>query len=371
MRDDIYEYIKTLEGLNFNFSDITPIYNPMEEFVQYVITKEIVHSKILTDLLKEDGLHGLGPIFIDSFLSKFLDIKRESIKDIQVIRERHVSRQITSGQDRSIDIFIEYSNLNREKCAIIIENKLNNAEYQPLQLEDYYLSIESEGYQNISVISLHKFYDPSDANKIILDDVDVLVLYPLDLARWLSDCIKGYDSHVALTIYSYITYLKNLHIYNIMLSNIKVLSELDSETLIKVKEISEAFNKLMNDRKILIMDALAQKWPNLNYRYHPYTSHIEIWDSEMWDKNGCEIVVWVEKDYNSLWIVTANNDTANLTLINRSGFQRDQNSNDWGYQWYENSDINRRCFGYPEKSSFVNMINEIDRLLAILHLHNK
>lgn len=343
----------------------------MEEFVQYVVTKEIVHSKILTDLLKEDGQHGLGPIFIDSFLSKFLGIKRESIKDIHVIRERSVSRQITSGQDRSIDIFIEYYNQNSEKCAIIIENKLNNAGYQTLQLEDYYLSIKAEGYQNISVICFHKSWDPSDAIKIILDEVKVLVLYPLDLARWLSDCIKEYNNHVSQTIYSYITYLKNLHIYNIMLSNIKVLSELDSETLMKVKEISEAFNKLMNDRKILIVDALAQKWPNLQYRYYPRTSHIEIWDSEMWDKNGCEIVVWVEKDYNSLWIATANNESANQTLIKRSGFQRDENSNDWNYRWYENSDKSRRRFGYPEKNSFDDMINEIDRLLAIFHSQNK
>ena len=40
-----------LKNAGFKFEASTSVYNPMEKFAYYVSTKEIVHSKIIADLL--------------------------------------------------------------------------------------------------------------------------------------------------------------------------------------------------------------------------------------------------------------------------------------------------------------------------------
>ena len=361
----IHEYIEKLKLKSFDFSASLPFYNPMEEFVNYVNTKEIVHSKILFDLLKEDGNHGLGTVFIDSFLNRFLHIDSNSAYDISVTKERPVKRQLTSGDDRSIDIFIEYKNKVGEKCAIIIENKLNNADYKTLQLEDYYLAIKSEGYKKIDLVCLHEYYDASN-NEPILDGVNKKIYYPKDLCDWLYQCIAPIDNPSVNTLFSYFTYLRNLNINNIMLSNTKVLYNLNNDDFNKVKIIAEAYNKLMNDRLPIIKEALIQKWPRLSFKYHHNTSHIEIWDEKMWDENGFEIVVWTHQDYNSLWIVTKNTDNVNKELIQVANYIED-NSYNWNYRWYQASDNRVNKYAYPNKDGINYMINEIERLLNIFH----
>lgn len=58
------------------------------------------------------------------------------MKNVQITTERYIP-----SNRRKIDIFIEWGN---KSDAIIIENKLNEAQYQPNQLEDYYNSIKSK-----------------------------------------------------------------------------------------------------------------------------------------------------------------------------------------------------------------------------------
>ena len=151
-----------------------------------------------------------------------------------------------------------------------------------------------------------------------------------------------------------------------MLSNKNILFNLNDNDFNKVKIIAEAYNKLMNDRLTIIKDALIQKWTGLHYRYHPNTLHIEIWDEKMWDENGCEIVVWRTQDCNSIWIVTENNDSGNLGLIQAANYI-EEGSNNWGYRWYKPSDNSVNNYSYPNKDGINCMINEIERLLNIFH----
>lgn len=64
--------IKALEGLyqlkDFKKNQQHLRYNPMEFFLKYVSTKEIVHSKIIGSLLNPNEQHGMNSIFLDLFL---------------------------------------------------------------------------------------------------------------------------------------------------------------------------------------------------------------------------------------------------------------------------------------------------------------
>ena len=56
-----------LKNAGFRFEASTSVYNPMERFADYVSTKEIVHSKIIADLLNPNG----GTSIRDFFPYKF------------------------------------------------------------------------------------------------------------------------------------------------------------------------------------------------------------------------------------------------------------------------------------------------------------
>lgn len=54
------EILDKLRFKGFDYSTVCVEYNPMETFVEYVSTKEIVHSRIIAELLNPNGSHHLG-----------------------------------------------------------------------------------------------------------------------------------------------------------------------------------------------------------------------------------------------------------------------------------------------------------------------
>ncbi len=93
-------------------------YNPLRS----ITIKETDHSRILGELLKPDGSHGQGRLFLDSFLRRI---------GIDPVEGKWI---VTVEQDR-IDIL-----LRRDEPAsvVIIENKSCNASDQPGQLYRYW-----------------------------------------------------------------------------------------------------------------------------------------------------------------------------------------------------------------------------------------
>ena len=107
--EDIDNILSVLEGLEFNFDteSKSASYNPLEYFVEQVSTKEIRHTKILADLLNPDGPHKYGRLFLDSFLD-LIQCQIPENCDIKVNRESKVSRVLTEGSDRSIDLLLSW-----------------------------------------------------------------------------------------------------------------------------------------------------------------------------------------------------------------------------------------------------------------------
>ena len=385
----IQKVISKLRDKNFIFNISNPFYNPLEGFVEYVSSKEIVHSKILEDILKENGNHGMGNRFIRTFFKQFLNIDYSDLAYASVQREKKVPRQVTEGEDRSIDIFIEYAYVKdlpdrtqdiasnstidldntigpSKKNAIIIENKLNNAYYQDKQLLDYYRATQEKGYQRIDVICLHKYKGDHDNKIENLDGYKPIIKYPKDLASWLSNSVTIFDLPKVYTLISYITLLNNINAYNSMKENIDILFNLDKQTFQEVRAIAEAYNGLMKERlTVLSKDWLPKFCPQATAKYKSRTENIEIWNEKDYKRNRLFIVLWKRVDGFSLYLASDNPTEAIDKYVLRANY-KEITDNDYGFKWYMSEDNSKHFFEYPQKEGIERMMKEIKRLLEIL-----
>ncbi|MDE6551793.1 MAG: PD-(D/E)XK nuclease family protein [Muribaculaceae bacterium] len=372
MKDHIAQIIKDLKDQNFDFSQTIPLYNPMEEFFKRVKEKEIVHSDILADLLREDGKHGLGSIFLKSFFKEFLNIDLNDVYYVKITRERPVQRVITEGSDRSIDIFIDYRNLEGSKGAIIIENKLNNASYKPKQLEDYYLAIRAEGYESIKIVCLHKETYSYTRDLSVHIEINPIILYPFHLADWIHRNLNENDIYKFGALYSYVIILHKLNCDNILKENMKVLLNLNPTTLSNIKILSETYSRLDIERFELIKCELTLK--GLTLQFSRLGEYLQIKDDVFWNKYKSMFVVSKDGGGKNFLSVTRldMDDDQEKELLSLIDYKRDDSdkSGEWPsyeYRWYEAKDISLRIFDYPENNGFNRLIDEIVRLVKIVH----
>lgn len=216
-----------LQDSHFVFNSSSPRYNPMEWFAKHVEKKELVHSEIIADLLNPSGLHGLGRNFLELFLSKS-DVSPLFFQSPKVFKEYTLHGGRWEG--RRIDILIVDDSTDCVN-AVIVENKLNEATYQPNQLEDYQEAIKKEfAPQNLKTICLHRNY-------VSVNGLADSIFYPKDLAAMVDDAIKQSSHADSTPLKSYARYLHNLNISNIDMDNAKVLYN-------RIKEAPEELNAL-------------------------------------------------------------------------------------------------------------------------------
>ena len=122
----------TLNRLNATEFNLIKLFEPKH--------RENRVSDLIVELLKPDGMHGQGDVFIRNFL-KILDEKMNGKnRDIGYWKNAveinvDVSREYNTGNGR-IDIFMEFDNGGGNSFAIGIENKVNAGE-QEEQLKRY------------------------------------------------------------------------------------------------------------------------------------------------------------------------------------------------------------------------------------------
>lgn len=375
-RENIVNLIGHLRNIRFNFERSELLYNPMEKFFEYVSPKEIVHSMILEDLLNKKGTHGMVNKFISTFLERFLGIDYSELSYVNIQREGKVPRVVTEGENRSIDLFIEYvysrdhpdiTKVPEIKNAIIIENKLNNASYQDKQLLDYYLAKKNEGYHKIDVICLHKYYDPKDNVMEIMDGITPKVLYPQSLALWLQNSLTIFDVPKSYTLISYITLLNNLNSYNTMQENVDILLSLDKIRFEEVKAIGEAYKNLMDSRLIFLQKGWFNEELPKTTKIEPIsrTKHIQIWNEESYKRNKLFIVLWERAEGFTLYLASKEKNEESNRYMQAADFKKIIDT-DYGYEWYISNDNSRQFFEYPQKEGVERMVKEINRILEIL-----
>lgn len=352
-----------------------PDWNPIEEFLPFVGPKEICHSRILAQFLDPIGPHKDGAIYLCQFLYvNGINCTGEAsgIEDAIVTCERGISF------GRKIDIFIEWTDLSGERRAVIVENKLNGANYQPNQLEDYREAIEAEGYFDVKVIALHINESPQDY--LIKADS---VMYAWELAIHVFDyllgeeCIPSDYRHIG-TIYPYQNYLLSLSIENHEMETAKQFLELDYSTLEQVAGIAHAYGKLNDAKNQWLLENIKQEVPNVCFQTGALDGdeQISFWTEDDYHRNGCWVCVHYPKDPvndpdgTDIWLASdPQNKTQADEIANRLGFTYHKESKYNGSKnacWYcNNHGVDQfQFFNLHDRQQLLNTILKLLKALS-------
>lgn len=244
--------------------------------------------------------------------------------------------------------------------AIIIENKLNGADYQPNQLQDYRAAIE-EQYppENVKVVCLPLHYTekPVDAD---------YVLYPKDIAEIIDNALTLSKSPETAYISAYSQYLKHLNIYNQPMDNARILANKVSDDYFRIyKSIVESFNKLP--------EAYAE---NLMYRLYEVKDSLNIESPEKEESYDNYVAIWTKKMYSSnkgFWIsIGFDNDSFCIYAVSYEeiyGYEdmglyySSRNKNRFWYRFVDENSFDTKFELRPDYSKIINYIkNLISRL---------
>lgn len=310
---EINRFIHELKSRGFNTSSVCSIYNPMERFTYYVSTKEIVHSKIIADLLDPTGEHQLGYLVLSELLKK-IGIKFEAvpmpnapnpITDL-VVQTEYSAPTTLDGifYDGRIDIFVRFT-YNDKSYAIIIENKLNDAPDQYHQLERYNNFVKERFG---SAIIRKTIYMPRIGN--VCEYPDAIVINATHLSEIIDRALAKSISPCKNVIQAYSYYLRNISINNINMNNSKILAEMSTNDIYNAKAIKEAYDKLP--------EAFAEKLQNIysekgyEAQIAPnYPSYCYIWKNDSYTRTHLWLAVGFTHESCYIYIVSNDNATYN------------------------------------------------------------
>ncbi len=343
-------------------------YNPMSEFVPYVTTKEIVHTKIISELLNPAGCHKEGTKYLEAFFKFFLNpTKYDDYHDFKIIRERRVHRVLTEGSVRSIDVLIESKDNFGQKHAIIIENKLNHAEFQHLQIEDYSQGLAHESVHVDAVIILHDRYQHSFNNKYHSERT----LYPKDLAEWINSVNPN---HIGIKAYA--DYLITINNQNIPYENSRKMLDLSIDEIRDLYELNKAFENLTASKNDYIVEHVKEALPSGHSIETTFSTldegckALQLWNQTDYDKTDLWIAVFhpgnPADDDNSTYVYLYTHDrkASNSEIVRRLGYEM-QGSQE-GYTYFRAPGDKCR-FSFFDKPRRKQLIDEIVRLLKEIH----
>lgn len=195
---ELEDAIKLAETASFNILTLSQRSPELEEY----------HSDIIAKLLSPDGKHGEG----NSLLFLFLDFLNQH-HDLAIDKSLYKNAQVIRESDVRIDISIR-----GEGHAIIIENKINNADDRDGQLDDYYGRLVNQGVVVDAILYITRNGAknapmPTDSNAAaILRNLSGFENAENDLATgWLAECEqKGVNVDTKSFCNQYAKLLKSL-----------------------------------------------------------------------------------------------------------------------------------------------------------------
>ncbi|MBD5187371.1 MAG: PD-(D/E)XK nuclease family protein [Bacteroidales bacterium] len=359
MINNLKDFWADLLQRNFDFQIQSPSFNPLEEFVSRVREKENTHSKILADLLNPKGAHNQGSLFFEEFLSSILRSQDEVGVDISQLkldesfyikREFCIKEYSPNKSDLGrIDIYIEIKDSDNNVIGIIVENKINDAQFQPDQLPRYTNAIRNKLKNNGSIISVC-----IPRNCTTKPEEPCVVMTPDMLAEILESATKRCsDNHVSTMMASYITCLRNINKINASMNNAEKLLEVlranhKNKTLpyrvSDIKAIIDGYNMLptvyLNKikeaiEKILTDDPDARN--NIKCKIGETSSgYIDVWDERIY--RGRQTWQWlsIKADYDMAMIYLVSNEK-DRTLSNERAKQVNYDLGELykGNMWYK------------------------------------
>lgn len=336
------------------------VYNPLEVFVDRVHEKEICHTAIITDLLNPYGKHQMGTLFLSSFLNSLkINCNDLSLNEIEIKRERKIKSSLPNMDERSIDICLQIKT-GENKYAIIVENKINNADERIEQLLDYKKGLEEEGYKVIKTVCLQ-----GSSRKNIGADINIT-------PKKLSSIWKPLIPDTAYGLKAYLTLLENMDKKTDLLKNANEFLELDDNEIKTIRTIALSFNEIAHPIFIRIINELKKR-KELDFkpvRKGLNTGHIyninrntclQLWNEEEY-RDGSNRGFWIEVwfyDFNrfEIWIAQDKDSTNDLDL----NTYKKSEEHLW---YYVDKNVNRilndgkeaKKFDFPNRDNFEEMI---------------
>lgn len=176
------------------------------------LNEKNTHSRFVYEILRPNGFHGMGAVFLEEFFKKVLSVEvPKNIANTKVYREKSFQKGINGNANGgSIDLYIE-----TQERAYPIEVKIN-AEDQPSQIKRYYDFADKE--RNKKTIAFYLTLDghsPSqDSQGDIPDDKIKCITFKETIKDWLLKCeeiaLTKRSPNVAGAIRQYITLIEKL-----------------------------------------------------------------------------------------------------------------------------------------------------------------
>ena len=383
------ELIKTLDLLSeFGFKGVKKeiSYNPMQEFTDYVSTKEIVHSRIIAKMLDAKSQHHMGRCFLDLILEN-VGFEKSLFSEVEITTEATLNGGNAEG--RRIDILVEDK---RNRCALIIENKLNGASYQPNQLEDYRSAIEKEyPHSNVKVLCLHRDMSIKDKDIKSCDKI----LYPDELSKIIKIAVASSETKEWAAILSYARYLENISRANIDFENSNLLASdfitdetfrsvkkivkiygssefnsfsLDTKYIDKVKNLNDAYQDLPNAYARRLIEAVYHskiKGANKAQQEAGYTHYAAIWNDDIYQKTHQWLSVGFSGNTVYFYLVSNQSDSESRDLrASQASFGNQSYYARQGYYWYKPYDISMHTISFEDKPDMDIIIQRIEDILG-------
>ena len=261
-----------LTGENFNVFNILSL-----------STNEVrTHSAFLAELLKPNGSHGQGVLFLNLFLSRFGIAPRQFEADkSKVYIEYSIGPVVTDESvGGRIDILLEDAHHNR----VMIENKIYAGD-QPDQLLRYH------NYDHNAVLFyLTLFGDAPSKYSTGKTDFPVrLISYKEDVLEWLYECYKCSAGLPVIreTIFQYVNLIRQLTGMTarskVMEEAKKLISE-NPELLASIIALGKAWPSIVGEVKTKYTGLIAGSGINARHKTPDGKYYIEIGMSE--DSDG-------------------------------------------------------------------------------------
>ena len=168
------------------------------------------HSRFLYEILRPDGFHGMGAVFLKEFFKNVLSVDvPENLVNFEFDKERVFKKNINNNDKGGrIDLYIE-----TQDYAYPIEVKIGKGD-QPSQIKRYYDYADKERKKKTIVfyLTLDGHSPSQDSQGDVPDDKVLCISFKKEIRDWLLKCedISRHSSSVAGAIRQYITLIEKL-----------------------------------------------------------------------------------------------------------------------------------------------------------------
>ncbi|GAB1360280.1 PD-(D/E)XK nuclease family protein [Porphyromonadaceae bacterium] len=227
------------------------------------------HSAFISELLKPNGSHGMGNVFLRLFFNMLIQNNYLDNYNDDCIDETHIEVEKSVGNILDINSRLDIYISNRD-FQICIENKIY-AKDQTKQLERYKKFLVRNKSKKHLLIYLSLFGKEYGQSELKKDSEYICLSYKDEILSWLKECLKEAVDYPILreSIKQYIILIKSLthqSMSNKMQEQIQkiILSDIESSEAIK-NQYDKAIKDVTKELKIHIVKKLKASFVNKKY----------------------------------------------------------------------------------------------------------